>query len=394
MVDMNDQIICPHCKKSIPLTQALSHELKEKLQKDQEQELAEEKKRLNDEARKWREEQLRKLEDRVKQETDYKLKDAKNEADELKKQNSALQEQLLETNKLLRQLRTDREKERLDFEKKLNEEQEHIRQKEQKRIDEEYRMKMLEKEKQLNDALKVNDILKRKLEQGSQQTQGEVLELALEETIRKEFPMDEIKEVPKGVRGADIIQVVKNNYGKISGTIIWELKRTKAWTNSWVQKLKDDQRTVNAEVAVLVSNVLPDGIKYFGLYEGIWVCDYDAILGLTVMVRESLVKIQGVKSSVVGKEEKKEILWNYLTGTEFKQRVEAIYDAYSQMQEEIEKEKRWFSLKWAKQEKQTRKVIDNILGMSGDLQGIVGKALPEIKGFDSLPSGSKEEKLF
>ncbi len=389
---MNDQIICPHCKKSIPLTQALSHELKEKLQKEQVTELAEEKKRLNEEAKKWRDEQLKKLEERVKREAEYQLKDAQNEKEELKKQNSLLQEQLLELNKTLRQMRNDREQEKVEFEKKLGDEQEKIRQNEQKRIDEEYRLKMSEKEKQLSDALKVNDELKRKLEQGSQQTQGEVLELQLEETIKKEFPLDEVQEVPKGVKGADIIQIVKNRFGKECGSVIWELKRTKAWSHDWIRKLKDDQRTVNAEIAVLVSNVLPPETAHFGLKDGVWVCTYDSVLGLTVMLRDSLIKIQGVRSSVVGKDEKKEVLWNYLTGVEFKQRVEAIYDAYSQMQEDIEKEKRWFSLKWAKQEKQTRKVIDSVLGMSGDLQGIIGKSLPEIKGFESLPAGQETRK--
>lgn len=392
---MNDQIICPHCKKPIPLTQALSHELKEKLQKEQQQQLEVEKKKLNEEAKKWRDEQLKKLEERVKQEAEYKLKDAKNEAGELKKQNTILQEQLLELSKLLRQMRTEREQEKVEFEKKLSHEQEKIKQDEKKRIDEEYRLKILEKDKKLNDAMKLVEDYKRKLEQGSQQLQGEVLELELENILRKEFPYDEIKEVPKGVRGADILQVVRNNYGKFCGTIIWESKRTRAWSNDWLAKLKEDQRAVNAEIAVIVSNILPNGVNHFGLIEDVWVCSYQMVSELTMILRDSLIKISAVKSSMVGKEEKKEILWNYLTSTEFQQRLSAIVEAHQQFQEDIEKEKRWFALKWAKQEKNIRKVIDNILGVNGDLESIIGKALPEIKGLEMLPSGKDEnETLF
>ncbi|KKP29276.1 MAG: hypothetical protein UR15_C0018G0002 [Parcubacteria group bacterium GW2011_GWA2_31_28] len=389
---MNDQIICPHCNKPIPLTQALSHELKEKLATEQKKELEVEKKRLNEEAIRWREEKQKEIEEKVKEKIELEIKDKKNEIEELRKQNNQLQNQMLDLNKLLRQIRSEREQEKFDFEKKLTQEQEKIREAEKMKYDQEYRLKILEKEKQLNDAIKVNEELKRKLEQGSQQTQGEVLELEIEEIIRREFPYDNVKEVAKGTRGADIIQIVKNQYGKECGTIIWELKRTKAWSNEWIKKLKDDQRSVNAELAVLVSGILPDGIKHFGTIEEVWICSFDAILGLITLLRESLIKIYGVKSLVSGKEEKKEILWNYLTGVEFNQRIGAILDAYSQLQEDVEKEKRWFTQKWAKQEKNIRKVIDNILGMSGDLQSIIGKSLPEIKGLDMLSSGKKDKK--
>ncbi len=382
---MNDQIKCPNCGKMIPLTQALSHDIQEKYQKFYKQ-------RLQEETAKVEQVLRSELAKKVKAEMDVKLKDKANEAEELQKQNKSLQDQLLETNKLIRQLKTVNEQNRLELEKKLAASEEKIRYEERKRMDEEYHLKDMEKEKKLQDALKVNEELRRKLEQGSQQIQGEVLELELEQMIKKEFPYDEISEVPKGVRGADIIQVVKNQFGKKCGVIIWESKRTKAWSNEWISKLKQDQQQVNAEVAVIVSSVLPDDIRHFGLRQSVWVCSYEAFLGLTLILRDSLIKIASVKLSVVGKESKQEILWNYLTGTEFKSRIDAIYDAYGQLQDDLEKEKRWFSLKWAKQEKNIRRVIDNILGMSGDLQSIVGKALPEIKGVNILPEEKVEVK--
>lgn len=395
---MNDQIICPNCKKPIPLTQAISHQLKEKLEKEKNLELEEEKKKLNTEAQIWRVEQRKKIEERLRNEAEYKLKDVKNEAEELKKQNKSLQEQLLELNKLMRQLRVENGQRRIEMEKKLAQGQEKIRQEEAKRLDEEYRLKTLEREKRLQDALRVNEELKRKLEQGSQQAQGEVLELELENILKKEFPFDEIKQVPKGIRGADVLQVVKNNFGRVCGTIVWESKRTKNWTDSWILKLKEDQRQVKAEIAVIISQVLPEGIKNFGMINDVWVGDYHSIIGLAVALRHNLINLASVKLSIVGKQEKKEILWNYLTGIEFKQRVEAIYEAYNQLQADLEIEKRWFTKKWAKQEKNIRMVIDNILGMHGDLQSIVGKVLSEIKGLDMLSSGETgkkhEDKLF
>lgn len=377
---MNDTIICPHCNQSIPLTQALSAQIQEKYQKFYKQRLAEEKVKIETIMR----EELAK---KVRSEMEMEFKNKQNEVEELRKQNKILQEQLLEINRSIRAIKTERDQEKIEFEKKLASEQEKIRETEKKRSDEENHLKILEKEKQLNDALKVNEELKRKLEQGSQQNQGEVLELELEQIIKQQFPLDEIREVPKGVRGADVIQVVKNRQGRDCGMIIWESKRTKAWSEGWIQKLKSDQRQVNAEIAVLISNVMPEGIKKFGLKDEIWICDYESFIGLTIVLRDSLIKLNSVRSSTAGKKEKKEVLWNYLTGIEFKQRIDAIYDAYNLMQEEIEKEKRWYAQKWAREEKNIRQVIDNILGMSGDLQSIVGKILPDIAEVKKLEDG-------
>jgi len=387
---MDNQIICPYCKKTIPLTEALSHQIRENYEKLHQKRLLEEKKKI--------EQQLRlDLSKKIKEELDLQIKDKSNENEELKKQNKILQEQLLELNQLLRKIRFESEKQRLEMEKKLIEEQDKIRREQQKQLGKVYQLKLLEKDKKLNDALKLVEEYKRKLEQGSQQLQGEVLELHLEEMLKKEFPLDEIKEVPKGVKGADILQVVRNEFGKSCGTIIWELKRTKNWSDEWVGKLKDDQRAVKAEIAVLVSNVLPQEIKYFGLYQGVWVCQIDSVLSLTAVLRHSLISIQAIKNSVAGKEEKKEILWRYLTSIEFQQRLSAIIESHQQLQDDIEKEKRFFALKWAKQEKNIRKVIDNLLGVSGDLESIMGKALPEIK-ISLLPREKEEsepkDKLF
>lgn len=191
----------------------------------------------------------------------------------------------------------------------------------------------------------------------------------------------------KGVRGADVVQKVKNNYGKTAGLIVWESKRTKNWTDSWIAKLKEDQRNAKADLAVIITQVLPEGVKGITKINDVWVVGFDSYLGLALALRQNLLDLYANKQSLIGKQGKKEILWDYLTGIEFKQRVEAIYDSYNQLQQDVEIEKRWFAKKWAKQEKSIRQVFDNVLGMHGDLQNIVGKTLPELKELEKLSSG-------
>lgn len=381
---MTDQIVCPHCKNTIPLTQALSHQIQERYQKIYQQRLQEEKEKITKVLQ-------HDLAQKMREEIGMELKDKANEVTELTKQKQALQEQLLQLNKLLRELRTDNEKRQLELEKKLTEEQEKIRHEERMRLDETYKLKLLEKEKQIDDARKIVEEYKRKLEQGSQQLQGEVLELALEQILIREFPTDEIQNVAKGVRGADLIHIVRDRYGHECGKILWESKRTRAWSNEWIGKLKEDQRIVKAEIAVLISQTLPSGKKLFWQEQNVWVGSFESIVGIASVLRALLVETAAVKHVNTDRKEKMEILYNYLSGIEFRQRIEAVIEAFSAMREDLEKEKRWFTLKWAKEDKHIRNVIDNVVGMRGDLQGIMGKALPEMKGLQLLPDESGDE---
>ena len=404
---MNDQIVCPHCRKSIPLSQAVSHQLKEQMDREREEEkkkwaaafqkrVAEEKQKFEEEYAKARESIEQSLKQKLQKQMELEFKDTLNEKEELAKQKKELQDQLIESSRQMRKVRDESEQIRIEMEKKLAEEQEKMRVDMQKRAEEEYHLKMLEKDKKLSDVLKINEELKRKLEQGSQQTQGEVLELELESLLKREFPYDDIKPVAKGIRGADLLQIVKDRQGKACGTIIWETKRTKSWSNEWLSKLKEDQRLVKAELAVLVTQVLPPELKYFGSVDNIWICEYGCYMGVATALRSKLIEIAAVKMSSVGKNEKMEVLYNYLSGTEFKQRVEAIVEAFRAMQEDLKKERAWFMAKWAREEKNITKVIDNTYGMHGDLQSIIGKSLVEIEGMDLLPEKNEEtpEQLF
>ena len=261
-----------------------------------------------------------------------------------------------------------------------------------KGFDEKHRLKDAEKDKKLADMTKQIDDLKRKAEQGSQQAQGEVLELELEDVLRNEFPFDEIQPVPKGVKGADAIQVVKTQSDNICGRILWETKRTKIWSDSWLQKLKDDQQEAKADIAVLVSETLPKGLTHFRTIKGIWVSSLSSSLSLALALRVVLTQVRREKQLQTGKNEKMELVYNYLTGPEFRNRVEAVVNSFIQMKNDIDTEKRAMKRLWDKREKQIQRVIYNIGGMHGDLEGIAGMTLPAIKALQ-LPEASEKENI-
>ncbi|GAG34525.1 unnamed protein product, partial [marine sediment metagenome] len=246
-------------------------------------------------------------------------------------------------------------------------------------LDEKNRLILAEKDKQLDDMKNQIDILKRKAEVSSQQLKGEVLELELEDLLINEFPFDEINPIIKGMKGADIIQIVKTQSGKPCGKILWETKRTKNWSDSWIQKLKDDQRSEKADIAVLVSEVLPKGFSYFRQIKGVWVSEISASLSLGLALRVVLIQVAREQEFQKGKKEKMELIYSYLTGPEFRNRVEAIIEGFVAMKTELEAERRAMEKIWSKREKQIEKVVYNLSGMHGDLEGIAGKALPAVK---------------
>lgn len=413
---MNDQkIICPNCKTEISVDEVLTHqigdELKKKFEADQkikEEEidqkkkaLEEQEKRINDARNnvqllinqgvsKALEIEKNKLKDSIKEEV------KKESADEIKMLSEKLEDKdkkLEESRKMELDLRKEKnllEEDKKNFElekqRQLDDERGKIAEDAAKKASEEQQYKLAELSKQLNDAMKVNDELKRKLQQGSQQTQGEVQELELEGLLRTEFTRDEIIPVGKGENGADITQKVFDNFGHHCGTIVWESKHTKAWTDSWIPKLKDDQRNSKAEIAVIVTTVLPKDMKNFGQKDGIWITDFASFLGLALALRTNLLQLTSLKLANVGKNEKMEVLFNYLTGTGFNQRVEAIVEAFRGLRTDLQKEKDSYTKIWAKRESQINRVIENTIGMYGDLEDLTGQALPKIESLE-LPSG-------
>jgi hypothetical protein len=378
-------IKCPHCDQLIPINSTLHQQLSEILKEEMEKDYD---KRLTAEKQKWQSEAREKAEDAVSLE----LKDLREQVAENKKTIGQSNEKELALLKKTRELEEREKNIELNTERRVAEEKRIVEEQTTKRVAGEYEGQLMETRKQLDDARKQAAELKRKTEQGSQQMQGEVSELKLEESLRALFPFDEILPVPKGINGADVLQKVRDGFGRECGGIIWESKQTKAWSQGWIQKLKEDQRQVKAEMAIIVSKMLPGEIKTFGDIEGIYVTNFESIFGVASVLRLQLIQIAATKRSLIGKNEKMEVIWNYLHGTAFKQRVEAIIEAFSAMNTNLDKEKNALTRMWAERKKQIEQVITNTSGMCGDLQGLTGGSMPTIQSLELplLDTGGEE----
>ncbi|MCL2659169.1 MAG: DUF2130 domain-containing protein, partial [Acidobacteriaceae bacterium] len=264
----------------------------------------------------------------------------------------------------------------------------------QHKVDEE-RLRAAEKDQKIASMQRTIEELQRKAEQGSQQTQGEVQELALESLLRSKFPYDTIEPVPKGEFGGDTIQRVVSPGGVMAGTILWESKRTKNWSNGWLSKLRDDQRAAHAEISVLVTQALPEGVETFEFIDGVWVTHPRVIAPIAMMLHNTLIEINNARLINEGQQTKAEMVYQYLTGPRFRQRVEAIVEAFSSMQEDLDKERKAIMKQWVKRSGQIERVMNATVGMYGDLQGIAGKSIQEIEGLNLLalpgPENETEE---
>lgn len=366
---MSEQTIkCPSCGTAIDLDQALSSQIGSDIEAKLRQEFNQ---RFTDE--------VSKREAKIKKE----------QAEELSIQLRDLQEQLSQKSDKLKDsqakelefLRRQRELEEREHSLKLDMEREQnkIRNEIADKMAEEHRMKDAEKERAMSDLRRQIEELNRRAEQGSQQSQGEIMELELENLLRSTFPIDNIEPVAKGVRGADVMQRVYTKTGQDCGTILWESKRTKNWTEGWIPKLKDDQREAKANVAIIVSAVLPKDMRYIGNIDGVWVSDFAAAMGLASVIRAGIIEVAQTRNAMVGKNEKMESLYNYLSGQEFRQRIEGIVESFTAMKIDLDAEKRAMDKIWQKREKQIERVIHNTSCMYGQLEGIMGNALPQVQ---------------
>ncbi len=293
----------------------------------------------------------------------------------------------------LKRQRKVEEKERtlnLQIEERVAEERTQIWKKAEEKSNENYRLQIGDKEKIISDLKKQLTEASRKAEQKSQQLQGEVLELQLEELLRTYFDSDEIVPVPKGVKGGDILQHIRDSSGLVQGTILWEAKRTKSWQNIWIQKLKDDVVETKADCGVIISETLPQEVKHIGQIDGIWIANFQSTIGLAIALREHLVEVAQVRLALVGKNEKTEQLYSYITGREFRQKIETVMRTFVDMQEDINTEKRAFEKIWAKRQKEIYRVTKNTSGMIGDIQGIIGaESVPDLEIL-KLPAGENQ----
>ena len=256
------------------------------------------------------------------------------------------------------------------------------RDKARKEAEEELKLKVMEKDQTITAMQKQIEDLRRRAEQGSQQLQGEVQEMELEALLTAKFPRDTIQPVPKGEFGGDVLHRVIGPLNQVCGTILWECKRTKSWSDGWLPKLREDQRAAKAEIAVIISQALPKEVETFGLIDGVWIADPKIALPLALSLRQTLIEVASARQASEGQQTKMEMVYSYLTGPRFRQRVQAIVEAFSSMKEDLDREKKAIIRQWAKREEQIDRVMQATVGMYGDLQGIAGKTLQEIEGLE------------
>lgn len=420
-------IQCPYCKTEIKLTESLAAPLIESTRKqyelkitqkdaaiatreqavlDKEKQLAAAKKSIEDDIAAKVSEQL-KL-DRTKIAADEAKKAKLALGDELQEKENKItgleevlktkEEKLAEAQKsqanFLKKERELLDKEReldLTIEKKIQEGIGAARNQAKTEATEESKLKLAEKEKTITDLQKNIEEWKRKAEQGSQQLQGEVQELELESLLKTKFPFDTIEPVPKGDHGGDALQRVANSSGQNCGTIIWESKRTKNWSDGWLVKLRGDQRSANAEIAIMVSQALPNGIETFDFVDGVWIVHPRIILPVAAMLRQSLIEVAIAKNVGQGLLTKTEMLFQYITGTRFRQRIEAIAEAFKTMKDDLDTERKVITKQWSKREIQIENVMSSTVGMYGEVQGIAGKSFLEIEGLEMKVLGDGQK---
>lgn len=397
---MRDKIKCPNCGHGFDVEEALSGQLQAHFKAEFEKKVQDqakifqqekdklEKERLEFQTKKEKENEIfkAKLEQRIQQETEkiqnktksdfeLELKSLKEQFDEKNKEVRTLKQQEINLKKRELELEEKAKDQELLVQQQLLEKQKEIEDKARAKEREANALKEREFQKQLEDQKKLIEEMKRKAEQGSMQMQGEVQELALEELLKLTFPFDMISEVSKGIRGADVVQTVVNAQQIQCGTIVFESKRTKNFDQKWIDKLKQDQMRVKGDIAVLVTETLPNDWERFDFKDGVWICHFNEVKSLTKVLREVLIKAQTVAAVQVNKGDKMELLYNYLTSNDFTQKIKRIIETYDTMSTQLNSEKKAMNRMWATREKQIWLVQENLSALFGDIKGIAGNAI-------------------
>jgi hypothetical protein len=399
-VAAHEEVACPKCSHAFPLSEGISRQTIERYAEDFERAFAERRKTLEEtltaEARRRAEREIGEAKALAREQFETELRSlrealsAKDGAlDKSRTDELALRRRLVE-------LEEARKSQELDYQRKLDEERKRIESQARLAAGEEFNRREAQYKAQLESAQREAADLKRKLEQGSQQLQGEALELSLESLLANAFPMDEIVPVPKGMNGADLLQRVRSPSGQLCGTIIWEAKQTKAWQPAWLQKLKDDQQAVGAEMAVIVTAAMPkEGSGKSGepfLRESdVWITRFDAARPLAQALRTTLLELHKLRQANLGRSEKMELVYNYICSAQFAQRVKSVVDGFEAMRQDLEAEKNAMLRLWKKRESQLTRMTGGLLGVVGDLQGIGQESLATLDTIAALPVPQEEE---
>lgn len=410
MSDLNS-IKCPDCGCIIPISEALSHQVSEKLQlefdsklrdlekeklkileaqkdvqKEFEDRLNKEKEQLTEKSRQFLIEQKEKLKEEsgreAREKVSLELEDLKKQNDENRKKIEDQQKLELEMRKERRDLEDKQKNLDLELIRRLDEEKQKMSLKIQEDLAEKFKLQQMESEKKLADMHKALEDAQRKANATSERFRGEVQELGLEVALRGAFIFDDIREVPKGVNGADVIQEVRDSAGRSVGTLVWESKRTKLFNEEWISKLKEDVIRVKGNVPILVTQTLPEDIKTFGWRSGVWITDFSSYIELATVLRLNLQELKRVEKLSDGKDSKMSHVYNYLGSDEFRNKIVQIVETFKMMQDQLTAEKRAFQKQWSTREIQLERMMEGTVSIVGDLQGIMGSSLPRIEGMD------------
>lgn len=373
-------VTCTHCGKDIEISEAITHQIEESV-------LAAEREKHEQELKTVEKKTEEKLLAKLQNDFEMQIKGLQKEKDEERERNKNLLKQLEELSDQIRSLKRKDEERDLEMKKKLAVEEQKLRSELLRKHEEEQKLLLKDKDQTIEKLMKDLEEAKRRAEQGSQQAQGESLELVLEELLPKVFPMDDISEVKKGALGADVRQVVKSPSGKTEcGVILWESKRAKNWSDGWVKKLKEDVRRDGANIGVIVTTVMPkDAEGEMILIDKIWVVSFAHVIPLALLIRDTLIKVSFQKKSSEHRGQKADLIYEYVTSHQFRQQIESIVESYKEMNEQIQKERVAFERIWKKREAQLTRIITGAATVYGSLQGLAGgTALPTLKGLDVL----------
>lgn len=415
----NEQINCPNCGTNIDVTNIISHQLEAELQAKFQAQLNTERSKMNELEAKLREEKMAfeekkkrenelfherleksMMEERIKLEEKLKIKITEEQLaqfDALQKELNEKSAQVSELNKTKAEVeRLKREKEeaqsiaQLAAETKMNEMLQIEKEKIKKLVEDSNEMRIRDLQKKLEDQKNLTEEMIRKQEQGSMQLQGEVQELAIEEWLANQFPLDTIEEIKKGARGGDCIQIVHTRSEQNCGKIYYESKRTKDFQAGWIAKFKADMREKGADVGVLVTEAMPSDLDRMGLKDGVYVCTYEEFKGLSGVLRETVIQVHAALGSQVNRGDKMHMLYDFLTSASFRMQVEAIVEGFTSMKDGLESEKRSMQRIWKEREKQIEKVIINTIDMHASIRGIAGNAIQSVKALE-LPGEHDDE---
>lgn len=410
-MNQENSIKCPNCGKQIDVQAIVYHQIEQKIY----QENLESKKRFETEIAQKRKEykqafealqaEQESLQEKVQQATKESLKQERQKLQESLKQEFAqeyqealktMQKELEEKSNQVRELNLSKaeieklKREKGEIESKIKaQEQERLAQemasfkeKLHKEIESQNELRFREKEQQLEGLKKQLQEAQRKVEIGSQQLQGEVQELAIEEYLQVQFPLDDVVEIKKGAHGGDCMQIVHTREIPNCGKIYYESKRTKEFQRAWIEKFKADMRKENADVGVIVSQTMPKELERMGLLDGVWICTFEEFKALCAVLREGVIRVQIAQKSQENKQDKMGLLYQYLTSSEFKMQIEAIVEGFTQMQSDLDSEKRAMQRLWKQREKQIQKVLENTIDMYGSIKGIAGNAIGNVKALE------------